>query len=105
MSVFVFTECVCVTITAPLCPTSRRYLKIQIENRGKFLEALDYIRDLPFLVAEKNLLRYGHALVANCPDEVRLLLLVLLLCVWLCAYVCVCVWLCAYVSLCVCVRE
>ena len=48
-----------------------RYLKILIENLERFADALAYIRDLPFMLAEKYLLRYGHSLVANCPELVR----------------------------------
>ncbi|MBW0467840.1 hypothetical protein O181_007555 [Austropuccinia psidii MF-1] len=45
------------------------YLRIQIEDRGEWLDALRYMRALGFAGAEANLLRYGKPLLANLPEE------------------------------------
>lgn len=67
LCVCVLSVCVPLSLPAVAC----RYLKIQIENRGRHLDALQYIQELPFLLAEKSLKEYGHALVSHCPEEVR----------------------------------
>ncbi|KAI5755652.1 hypothetical protein M8J77_018648 [Diaphorina citri] len=50
------------------------YLKIQIEDHGKYLEALQYIGKLSFYEAEANIKRYGKTLLEHVPQETSELL-------------------------------
>nr|CAD7456680.1 unnamed protein product [Timema tahoe] len=45
------------------------YLKIQIEDKENYKEALDYISCLEFEEAEANMKRYGNVLIQNAPEE------------------------------------
>lgn len=45
------------------------YLKIQLEDRGKYREALEYISSLEFEDAESNMKKYGNILLQNAPEE------------------------------------
>ncbi|KAJ4438460.1 hypothetical protein ANN_14405, partial [Periplaneta americana] len=45
------------------------YLKIQIEDRGKYREALEYISSLEFEEAESNMKKYGNILLQNASEE------------------------------------
>lgn len=45
------------------------YLKIQLEDRGKYREALEYISSLEFEDAESNMRKYGNILIQNAPEE------------------------------------
>ncbi|PLW57897.1 hypothetical protein PCANC_00950 [Puccinia coronata f. sp. avenae] len=45
------------------------YLRIQVEDRGEWLDAVKFMRSLGHVGAEANLLRYGKALLANLPEE------------------------------------
>lgn len=45
------------------------YLRIQIEDRGEWLDAIQFMRSLGHAGAEDNLLRYGKPLLANLPEE------------------------------------
>lgn len=45
------------------------YLRIQVEDRGKWLDAVQFMRSLGHVGAEANLLRYGKALLANLPED------------------------------------
>ncbi|PSN48268.1 hypothetical protein C0J52_03049, partial [Blattella germanica] len=45
------------------------YLKIQIEDRNKYREALEYISSLEFEEAESNMKKYGNVLIENAPEE------------------------------------
>ncbi|KAA1130836.1 hypothetical protein PGTUg99_025402 [Puccinia graminis f. sp. tritici] len=45
------------------------YLRIQVEDRGEWLDAVNFMRSLGHVGAEENLLRYGKALLANLPEE------------------------------------
>lgn len=45
------------------------YLKIQIEDRGKYREALEYISSLEFEEAETSMKNYGNILLQNAPEE------------------------------------
>ncbi|KAE9408738.1 hypothetical protein BT96DRAFT_970615 [Gymnopus androsaceus JB14] len=51
------------------------YLRIQIEDAGKYSEALSYLRKLGMDAAEGNLARYGRALLSNLPEETTELLI------------------------------
>ncbi|PFH46708.1 hypothetical protein AMATHDRAFT_7477 [Amanita thiersii Skay4041] len=51
------------------------YLRIQIEDAGKYKEALRYLRVLGSDAAESNLARYGRALLDSLPDETTQLLI------------------------------
>ncbi|KAJ3838462.1 hypothetical protein F5878DRAFT_652044 [Lentinula raphanica] len=51
------------------------YLRIQIEDAGKYSEALSYLRQLGVDAAEGNLARYGRALLSNLPEETTELLI------------------------------
>ncbi|KAF5383483.1 hypothetical protein D9757_006137 [Collybiopsis confluens] len=51
------------------------YLRIQIEDAGKYSEALLYLRTLGMDAAEGNLARYGRALLNNLPEETTELLI------------------------------
>ncbi|KAJ3936754.1 MAG: hypothetical protein NXY57DRAFT_1072553 [Lentinula lateritia] len=51
------------------------YLRIQIEDAGKYSEALLYLRKLGMDAAEGNLARYGRALLSNLPQETTELLI------------------------------
>eukprot|EP01114_Cavostelium_apophysatum_P016791 TRINITY_DN4846_c1_g1_i1.p1 TRINITY_DN4846_c1_g1~~TRINITY_DN4846_c1_g1_i1.p1 ORF type:complete len:953 (+),score=293.87 TRINITY_DN4846_c1_g1_i1:58-2916(+) len=51
------------------------YLKILLEDVKRFNEALDYIATLDFFEAEKNLKKYGKALVTNIPEPTTNLLM------------------------------
>ncbi|KIK69043.1 hypothetical protein GYMLUDRAFT_35082 [Collybiopsis luxurians FD-317 M1] len=51
------------------------YLRIQIEDAGKYSEALLYLRKLGMDAAEGNLARYGRALLNNLPEETTELLI------------------------------
>ncbi|KAJ3715949.1 hypothetical protein DFJ43DRAFT_838133 [Lentinula guzmanii] len=51
------------------------YLRIQIEDAGKYSEALLYLRKLGMDAAEGNLARYGRALLSNLPEETTELLI------------------------------
>ncbi|KAF9262183.1 hypothetical protein L218DRAFT_980660 [Marasmius fiardii PR-910] len=51
------------------------YLRIQIEDAGRYGDALAYLRKLGVDVAESNLARYGRALLANLPEETTQLLI------------------------------
>ncbi|KAL0580217.1 Vacuolar protein sorting-associated protein 11 [Marasmius crinis-equi] len=55
------------------------YLRIQIEDAGRYSDALAYLRklgvDAPTSQAESNLARYGRALLANLPEETTQLLI------------------------------
>ncbi|KAJ4493796.1 hypothetical protein C8J55DRAFT_499827 [Lentinula edodes] len=51
------------------------YLRIQIEDAGKYSEALFYLRKLGMDAAEGNLARYGRALLSNLPQETTELLI------------------------------
>ncbi|KAG0142163.1 hypothetical protein CROQUDRAFT_662915 [Cronartium quercuum f. sp. fusiforme G11] len=50
-------------------------LRIMIEDRQEWLEALNYIRSLGPLAAEENLLRYGKPLLANVAEETTKLMI------------------------------
>jgi len=45
------------------------YLRIQVEDRGDWLDAVKFMRSLGHVGAEANLLRYGKALLANLPED------------------------------------
>ncbi|KAI8456727.1 hypothetical protein BY996DRAFT_6412141, partial [Phakopsora pachyrhizi] len=45
------------------------YLRIQIEDRSEWLDALNYMRALGRDGAESNLLKYGKPLLANLPED------------------------------------
>ncbi|KAH9448318.1 hypothetical protein KEM48_012052 [Puccinia striiformis f. sp. tritici PST-130] len=45
------------------------YLRIQVEDRGEWLDAVQFMRSLGHVGAEANLLRYGKPLLANLPEE------------------------------------
>ncbi|XP_063243527.1 vacuolar protein sorting-associated protein 11 homolog isoform X2 [Bacillus rossius redtenbacheri] len=45
------------------------YLKIQVEDRGNYRQALDYIARLDFQEAEANMKRYGNLLIEKVPEE------------------------------------
>lgn len=45
------------------------YLRIQIEDKGEYKEALDYIGTLDFVEAEMNMKKYGSVLIENVPNE------------------------------------
>lgn len=45
------------------------YLKIQIEDRHNYKDALEYISNLDFAEAEENMKLYGNVLVDNVPSE------------------------------------
>ncbi|KAJ4483791.1 hypothetical protein J3R30DRAFT_3837727 [Lentinula aciculospora] len=51
------------------------YLRIQIEDAGRYSEALLYLRKLGMDAAEGNLARYGRALLSNLPEETTELLI------------------------------
>ncbi|KAG2053182.1 hypothetical protein BDR06DRAFT_956758 [Suillus hirtellus] len=51
------------------------YLRVMIEDAGKYGEALTYLRHLGAVVAESNLARYGHAMLDNLPEEMTQLLI------------------------------
>lgn len=50
------------------------YLKIQIEDRSDFKQALEYISKLEFSEAETNMKKYGCILLQNCAAEATQLL-------------------------------
>ncbi|XP_034252535.1 vacuolar protein sorting-associated protein 11 homolog [Thrips palmi] len=50
------------------------YLKIQIEDRADFKQALDYIGKLEFSEAETNMKKYGCRILQSCPAEATQLL-------------------------------
>ncbi|XP_012278294.1 vacuolar protein sorting-associated protein 11 homolog isoform X2 [Orussus abietinus] len=45
------------------------YLCIQIEDKGEYIKALDYIATLDFDEAEANMKKYGNILIENVPNE------------------------------------
>ncbi|KAH8825000.1 hypothetical protein DL96DRAFT_1817608 [Flagelloscypha sp. PMI_526] len=51
------------------------YLRILVEDAGKYAEALAYIRKLGVDAAESNLARYGRAMLAHLPGETTQLLI------------------------------
>ncbi|KAK1224476.1 Vacuolar protein sorting-associated protein 11 [Marasmius sp. AFHP31] len=51
------------------------YLRIQIEDAGRYSDALAYLRKLGVDAAESNLARYGRALLSNLPEETTQLLI------------------------------
>ncbi|TFK36435.1 hypothetical protein BDQ12DRAFT_686883 [Crucibulum laeve] len=51
------------------------YLRIQIEDAGKYSEALAYLRKLGPEAAESNLARYGRAMLEHLPEETTQLLI------------------------------
>ncbi|EMD38025.1 hypothetical protein CERSUDRAFT_113136 [Gelatoporia subvermispora B] len=51
------------------------YLRIQIEDAGKYKDALTYLRRLGTEAAEANLVRYGRAMLDNLPEETTQLLI------------------------------
>ncbi|KZO93812.1 hypothetical protein CALVIDRAFT_539718 [Calocera viscosa TUFC12733] len=51
------------------------YLRIQIEDAGRYSEALAYLRRLGPEATEHNIARYGRALLSNLPDETTQLLI------------------------------
>lgn len=50
------------------------YLKIQIEDKADFTQALEYIAKLDFHEAETNMKKYGGILLQKCPSEATELL-------------------------------
>ncbi|KAG2053203.1 hypothetical protein BDR06DRAFT_956764 [Suillus hirtellus] len=51
------------------------YLRVMIEDAGKYGEALTYLRHLGAVAAESNLARYGRAMLDNLPEETTQLLI------------------------------
>ncbi|KAG2140932.1 uncharacterized protein EDB93DRAFT_1241828 [Suillus bovinus] len=51
------------------------YLRVMIEDAGKYGEALTYLRHLGAAAAESNLARYGRAMLDNLPEETTQLLI------------------------------
>ncbi|KAG2739468.1 hypothetical protein P692DRAFT_201811507 [Suillus brevipes Sb2] len=51
------------------------YLKVMIEDAGKYGEALTYLRHLGAAAVESNLARYGRAMLDNLPEETTQLLI------------------------------
>ncbi|KAG2072195.1 hypothetical protein BDR04DRAFT_1230722 [Suillus decipiens] len=51
------------------------YLRVMIEDAGKYGEALSYLRHLGAVAAESNLARYGCAMLDNLPEETTQLLI------------------------------
>ncbi|KAG1721987.1 uncharacterized protein EDB91DRAFT_1175471 [Suillus paluster] len=51
------------------------YLRVMIEDAGKYGEALTYLRHLGADAAESNLARYGRAMLDNLPEETTQLLI------------------------------
>ncbi|KAG1764165.1 hypothetical protein EV702DRAFT_1154861 [Suillus placidus] len=51
------------------------YLRVMIEDAGKYGEALTYLRHLGADAAEGNLARYGRAMLDNLPEETTQLLI------------------------------